>query len=89
MFLIGEELRSRPLVHLGQLSAATKDQLRPIYTSLAEAAPPRDPAAPMYLTLLNQPPGVLPATPPRLQTVIACATSRISCYSTWLAPRPN
>jgi hypothetical protein len=63
MFLIGEELRSRPLVHLGQLSPATKDQLRPVYRALAKAMP-KDPAAPHYLALLDQPLGPT-AEPPK------------------------
>jgi hypothetical protein len=57
--LLGEELRKRPLTHLGQLPSATKDQLRPVYKSLA-AALPHDPAAPRHLAMLNQ---VLPPAP--------------------------
>jgi hypothetical protein len=65
MYLVGEELRSRPLMQLSQLSSVTKDQLRPMYASLA-AALPSDPAAPIYLTLLDQPPGILSGRPPRV-----------------------
>ena len=52
--LIGEELRNRPLTHLGQLSPDTRDQLRAVYASLA-AALPADPAAPGYLAMLGRP----------------------------------
>jgi len=61
MYLVGEELRSRPLMSLGQLSSITKDQLRVVYSSLA-AALPTDPAARMYLALLDQLPGGWPGS---------------------------
>jgi hypothetical protein len=65
MYLVGEELRSRPLMRLGQLSSATKDQLRAVYASLA-AALPGDPAAPRYLALLDEARGVWPGSPPSI-----------------------
>ena len=42
---VADELRKRPLVHLGQLPPAAKDRIRKVYQSLA-AALPKDPAAP-------------------------------------------
>jgi hypothetical protein len=61
MCLLGEELRRRPVMHLGQLPSAVKQQLRPLYRSLA-AALPRDPAAPRYLTMLDE--SLSPPPPP-------------------------
>lgn len=52
MYLVGEELRRRPLTYLGQLPLTTRNQLRAVYASLA-AALPTDPAAPGYLGMLN------------------------------------
>ena len=63
MYLVGEEFRSRPLMHLCQLSSTTKDPLRAVYKSLA-AALPTDPAARIYLALLDQSPGVSPGSAP-------------------------
>jgi hypothetical protein len=74
MCLVGEELRSRPLLHLCQLPSATKDQLRTVYRALA-ATLPADQAAPRYLTLLDQSLGLAAVPPERLQAVIAAARS--------------
>lgn len=49
--LIGEEIRSREIQGLWELSAETKARLRPIYTDLAKALP-NDPAAKLYLAAL-------------------------------------
>lgn len=62
MYLVGEELRRRPLTYLGQLPMNTRNQLRVVYTSLAESLP-KDPAAPGYLSMLGLPPDLNPASP--------------------------
>ena len=74
LFLVGEELRSptHPLIHLCQLSPATKDHLRAVYASLA-AALPGDPAAPKYLAMLGQSLGLVGEPLERRQAVIAGA----------------
>jgi hypothetical protein len=52
MYLLGEELRTRPVYALGQLPAESKDSMRRVYAWLAKTLP-TDPAAPRYLALLN------------------------------------
>jgi hypothetical protein len=74
MYLVGEELCRRPLVHLGQLPSATKDQLRAAYTWLA-AELPSDPAAPRYLGMLDQSLGLAGESPARLEDAIIGARS--------------
>ena len=54
MYLLAEELRSRPIFRLSQLPPETKASLRRVYASLAKALPD-DPAAPKYLELLAIP----------------------------------
>ena len=54
MYLLAEELHSRPISRLSQLPPETKAPLRRVYASLAEALPD-DPAAPKYLELLVAP----------------------------------
>ena len=54
MYLLVEELRSRPILRLSELSPETKASLRRVYASLAKALPD-DPAAPKYLDLLDAP----------------------------------
>ena len=53
LWLVGEELRTRPLTHIGQLPPASKVQVRAVYASLA-AALPGDPTAPQFLAALDQ-----------------------------------
>jgi len=72
--IVVDELRKRPLVHLGQLPPDAKERLRAVYRSLA-AALPKDPAAPRYLDMLDQSLGVPSASSDRLQAVIAGARS--------------
>ena len=72
MCLLGDEFRNRPFVQLGQLPAAVKDQLRPLYRSLA-AALPNDPAAPRYLAMLDQSLGLAGAAADHRRAVIAGA----------------
>jgi hypothetical protein len=62
MYLIGEELRDRPLTLLSQVSAVRKESLRAVYTSLA-AELPKDPASPRFLFLLDHSPQILPLRP--------------------------
>jgi matrixin len=52
MCLLGQELRTRPLVRLADLRPATQMELRKLYTELARALP-TDPTAERYLRLLN------------------------------------
>jgi len=55
MYLLAEELRSRPINSLAELRPQTKSHLRAVYTALASTLP-KDPAAPQYLALLEQGP---------------------------------
>ena len=80
MCLLGEEFRSRPFVHLGQLPAAVKGQLRPLYQSLA-AGLPNDPAAPRYLAMLDQSLGLAGAAADHRQAVIAGARSVVQAVT--------
>lgn len=59
--LVAEELRSRPITRLSQLSPATKDALRASYQALVVRLP-HDPAAAVLLHLLDLP--VTPLPPP-------------------------
>lgn len=52
MYLVGEELRRRPLFSLAQLPPDTQNELRAVYSSLATDLP-TDPAALGYLGMLN------------------------------------
>jgi hypothetical protein len=70
--LICAEMRQRPLVHLAQISPASKDRLRTLYRSLAGALP-KDPAAPRYLAMLDQSLGTAGAPSEHLQAVLAGA----------------
>jgi hypothetical protein len=70
--VVADELRKRPLVHLGQLSPAAKDRIRKAYQSLA-AALPKDPAAPRYLAMLDQSFGLAGASPEHIRAVIVGA----------------
>ena len=54
MYLLVEELRSRPILRLSELSPETKASLRRVYVSLGKELPD-DPAAPKYLDLLVAP----------------------------------
>jgi hypothetical protein len=74
LWLVGEELRTRPLAHIGQLPPTTKVQLRAVYSSLA-AALPNDSAAPRYLAALDQSRGLAGEPPERRQAVVAGARS--------------
>jgi hypothetical protein len=70
--IVSDELRKRPIGHLGQLSPEAKARLRPLYQSLF-AALPKDPAAPRYLALLDMSLGVPSQSTERLQAVLAGA----------------
>jgi hypothetical protein len=72
--IIVDELRKRPLVHLGQLPPAAKERLRAVYRSLA-AELPNDPAAPRYLAMLDQSLGMASASSEHFKAVIAGARS--------------
>ena len=72
LYLVGEELRTRPLLQLCQLPKATKVVLRGVYRSLAPDLP-SDTSAPHYLALLDQTPGLVLGPPERLKSVIAGA----------------
>ncbi|MGD9854308.1 MAG: hypothetical protein AB7U20_05090 [Planctomycetaceae bacterium] len=52
VYLVGEELRRRPIRGIWDLSSDVKSRLRPIYTDLAKALP-EDPAAAAYLKALD------------------------------------
>ena len=80
MCLLDEEFRNRPFVHLGQLPSAAKDQLRPLYQSLA-AGLPNDPAAPRYLAMLDQSLGLVGAAADHRQAVIAGAQSVVQAVT--------
>ena len=54
MYLLAEELRSRPIFRLSELSPESKVCLRRVYASLAKELPD-DPAAPKYLEMLAAP----------------------------------
>jgi hypothetical protein len=56
MYLLGEELRSRPVRSLAHLSPNTKAYLRSAY-ELIEETMPKDTSAPRYLELLDRFPG--------------------------------
>ena len=70
--VVSDELRKHPVGHLSQLSPQAKEQLRPLYRTLA-AALPNDPAAPHYLAMLDGPVGVPNNSSERLQTMLAGA----------------
>jgi hypothetical protein len=72
MSLISTELAKRPLLHLAQLPAATKQRIKPIYQSLA-AALPSDPAAPRYLAMLDQSLGAAAEPPNTVRDIIGGA----------------
>jgi hypothetical protein len=74
MYLVGEELCRRPLLHLCQLPSASKNQVRAAYASLA-AAMPNDPAAPRFLAMVDQSLGLAAEPAERFQAVIAGARS--------------
>lgn len=54
MYLLGEQLRRRPIASLYEMPADAKASLRRVYASLAKAMPD-DPASPKYLLLLDIP----------------------------------
>ena len=80
LYLVGEQFGSRPLVHLGQLPTGVKEQLRPLYTSLA-AGLPNDPAAPRYLAMLDQSLGLVAGPPQHLGAVMAGARSVVKAVA--------
>jgi len=80
LYLVGEELRTRPLLHLCQLPSATKSVLRGAYRSLA-ADLPSDTSAPRFLAMLDQSPGLVLAPPERLRAVIAGARTVVQSVS--------
>jgi hypothetical protein len=80
MCLLDDEFRHRPFEHLGQLPSAVKDQLRPLYRSLA-AALPNDPAAPRYLSMLDQSLGLAGAAADHRRAVIAGARSVVQAVT--------
>ena len=76
LWLIGEELRTRTLAHIGQLSPTVKVQLRAVYSALAHTLP-GDPTSPRLLAALDQSQG-LPASHivPTLRGIPSLAPSR-------------
>ena len=80
LYLVGEELRTRPLLHLCQLPSATKSVLRGAYRSLA-ADLPNDTSSARYLAVLDQSPGLVLAPPERTRAVIAGARTVVQSVS--------
>ncbi len=78
--VVSDELRKHPVGHLSQLSPQAKEQLRPLYRTLA-AALPNDPAAPHYLAMLDGPVGVPNNSSERLQTMLAGARAVVQAVS--------
>ena len=80
LYLVGEELRTRPLLRPCQLSEATKVVLRGVYRSLT-ADLPSDTSARRYLAVLDQTPGLVLAPPERLRAVIVGARTVVQSVS--------
>jgi hypothetical protein len=53
MNLVADELRTRPVTHLSELSRGTKQQLRAVYHDMGRAMPD-DPASQVYLRMLGE-----------------------------------
>jgi hypothetical protein len=70
--LISNELRKRPVGHLAQLSPEAKEQLRPLYRSMATALP-KDDAALRMLAMLDIRLGAPGESTARVQAVVAGA----------------
>jgi len=62
MSLVGEEIRDRGVISLGQLSAPARTRLEAVYSTLSRAMP-KDPVAPAYLKLVQRRPSGVSLTP--------------------------
>jgi len=72
IYLVGEELRCRPLAHLCQLPADVKAVLGGVYRSMADDLP-KDTSAARFKALMDQTPGLVLARPERLREVFDAA----------------